>query len=64
MVRLDQFPTFVVAMMVESDVLAWKVDFVDSPFSAMLHIVEPVLLRLCLWWANRILTLLPFLLEP
>jgi hypothetical protein len=51
-------------MMVESDELEWKVDFVDSPFSGMLHIAEPVLLRPCLWWANKILALLPFLLEP
>jgi hypothetical protein len=49
MVRLDPFPTFAMAMMVESGELAWKVDFVDSLFFGMLHIVEPVLLRLCLW---------------
>jgi hypothetical protein len=28
-------------MMVELDELAWKVGFVDSPFSDMLHIAEP-----------------------
>jgi hypothetical protein len=49
MVRLDPFPTFAVAMMVESGELAWKVNFVDSPFSGMLHIAEPVLSHLCLW---------------
>jgi hypothetical protein len=64
MVRLDPFPTFAVAMMVESGELAWKVDFADSLFSGMLHIAEPVLLRLCLWWANKIIALLSFLLEP
>jgi hypothetical protein len=64
MVRLDPFPTFAVAMMVETGELAWKVHFVDSPFSGMLHIAELVLLRLCLWWANKILALLHFLLEP
>jgi hypothetical protein len=37
------------AMMVEPGELAWKVDFVDSPFSGMLHIAEPVLWHLCLW---------------
>jgi hypothetical protein len=49
MVRLDPFPTFAVGTMVESDELAWKVDFVDSPFSGMLHIAELVHLHLCLW---------------
>jgi hypothetical protein len=49
MVRLDPFPTFAVAMMVESGELAWKVDFVDSPFSGMLHIAEPALSHLHLW---------------
>jgi hypothetical protein len=29
-------------MVVESDELAWKVGFVDSMFSDMLHIAEPV----------------------
>jgi hypothetical protein len=38
-----------VATVVESDELAWKVDFVDSPFSGMLRIAEPVLLHLRLW---------------
>jgi hypothetical protein len=49
MVRLDSFTTFAVAMMVGSSELAWKVDFVDSPFSGMLHIAEPMLSHLCLW---------------
>jgi hypothetical protein len=49
MVRLDPFPTFAVAMMVESGELAWNVNFVDSPFSGMLHIAETVLSHLCLW---------------
>jgi hypothetical protein len=49
MVRLDPFRTFAVAMMVESGELAWKVGFVDSPFSGMLHIAELMLLHLCLW---------------
>jgi hypothetical protein len=38
MVRLDPFPTFAMAMMVELGELTWKVDFADSPFSGMLHI--------------------------
>jgi hypothetical protein len=49
MVRLDPFPTFAVAMMVESDELARMVDSVDSPFSGMLHIAEPVLSHQGLW---------------
>jgi hypothetical protein len=49
MARLDPFPTFAVVMMVESGELAWKVNFVDLPFSGMLHIAEPVHSHLCLW---------------
>jgi hypothetical protein len=47
-VQLDPFLTFARAMMVEIDGLAWKVGFVDSPFSDMLHIPE-LMFSLCLW---------------
>jgi hypothetical protein len=50
-------------MMVELDELTWKVSFVDSLFSDMLHIPELVFSHQCLWWASRTLALLPFLLE-
>jgi hypothetical protein len=49
MVRLDPIPTFARAMTMELGELAWKVNFVDSPFSGMLHIAEPVLSHLHLW---------------
>jgi hypothetical protein len=42
MALLDPFRTFVVAKMVESSELAWKVDFVDSRFSGKLHIAKQV----------------------
>jgi hypothetical protein len=42
MALLDPFSTFVVAKMVESSELAWKVNFVDSLFSGKLHIAEQV----------------------
>jgi hypothetical protein len=48
-VQLDPFPTFAEAMMVELDELAWKVGFVDSPFSGMLHIAKLMFSHQCLW---------------
>jgi hypothetical protein len=60
MVLLDPFPTFAMDKMVGSSELAWKVNFVDSLFSGMLHIAEQVPWHLCLWWANRIPALLLF----
>jgi hypothetical protein len=51
-------------MMAELDELAWKVGFVDSMFSDMLHIPELMFSCLCLWLANKTLALLPCQLEP
>jgi hypothetical protein len=52
------------ATMLELSELALKVNSIGSLFSGMLHIAELMPWHLCLWWANRIPTLLPFQLKP